>query len=742
MKRILILFIIFIANMPIFAQTDGISYQAVIIDPDAKEIPGVDVVGNILPNATISIRFTIFDANNTEEFTEVQTTETDQYGMINLVIGVEDHDGFTSISWDGTAKDLKVDIDFSGTGSDFLDLSRQALLFAPYAYHRNITATGTLDVDGTTNLNNELIVDGPTNLNSSLDVNNINPTNLTGTLSVDEATNLNNTLTVVGKTDLMDSLNVNLSPSLFDGKITVEDSATFNGPAAFNAPVDFVEITVNGPSHLNGQVNVNANMDTIGDEMNYNAYPLLVQGSSQGIAVKVNGARSGVNNYISFWDTETGAMWGRIEGQTIADLSADPEHMYEVASNAVDVGLASADVVVANADIVVAAADLGIAVVETVQAGVSLTAASTSSTACAGLGACVTAPVPSFIVSETANLVVAIANAVVVTANLALVVANAVIVDGNLVKVVADGTAYETFITDNIGVTYQSGSGDYAEWLPKANPTDKFLAGDLVGLKNGYITKSTSGVDKVMVISTNPIVLGNMPQENNEKNYEKIAFIGQVPVRVIGKVEPGDYILPTIYGGGFGKAVNPDEMNITDYKKIVGVAWSGADGENINIINVAVGLNTNDLSNVIQNQKEEINFLQSQINNTNLILSQLVPGYSEALNEEICIPIDTTIANKTVKENYKKNEYADVNIITPTADDIIYVAPTRSQMLEAIKMTKTSYLESGKSIDDHPFWKKMRDEPAYKEEILQFIEGEFNKAIKTQKAVDRKLSQQ
>ncbi len=748
MKRILAITLFLIVSTSIFAQTDGISYQAVIIDPDVEEIPGVNIEGNILPNATIAIRFTIFDATNAEEFEEVHITETDQFGMINLMIGSVNNEEFTRISWDGTIKDLNVEIDFSGAGSDFIDLSRQELTFVPFAYHRNITATGTLSVDDATNLNSELTVEGPTNLNSSLDVNNNNNTNLTGMLNVDGTTALNNTLTVYGSAILMDSLSVNLSPSLFDGNITVEDTATFNGPALFNAPVNFVEITVDGPSFLNGQMTLDATADTtLGDQDNYNAYPLLVKGSSQGIAIKVNGSRSGINNYVSFWDSETGEMWGRIEGQTIGDLWADPEHIYETASNATNVTIATADVVIANVDVAIAVAEGVMQIAEIVQAGVSLTAAGTATTVCGGLGACVTAPPPSFIVSETANLVKEIANGVIVAANLVSTIANAVTVDANLALAIADGVAYEAFVHANIGVTYQSGSGDYAEWLPKANPADKFLPGELVGIRNGYITKSTSGADKVMVISTNPIVLGNMPQKENEKNYERIAFMGQVPVKVIGTVKSGDYILPSVLGSGFGVAVHPDKMKITDYKKIVGVAWSDAQEAGISAVNVAVGLNTNDLGKVIFEQEEKIISLQEQINSfqqqsdeTYTVLSELVPGFKEALDENIYIP-DSLTKRKALKKETKDVHivHNNVPLLSSSANDIVYIKPSREQMIEAIEQTKAAYLESGKSIDEHPFWKKMRDEPAYKEEILEFIDKKLNKTMHIHKSVDKKL---
>ena len=248
MKILLPITFFLAATLSAYAQNDGMSYQAVIIDPNSKELPGVDAQGNILPNASVSIRFTILDASNIEEYQEVQTTNTDQYGMVNLIIGQGEPTSvgtgdFTLISWDGTSKSLRVEIDFEGTGNSFTDMNRQELTFIPYAYHRDITATGTLTVDDATDLNGELTVQGPTNLNSSLDVNNDNATNLSGTLTVEATTSLNDQLTVGGKTNLNDSLNINnQSPTHFSGDITVaaQGTSTFNGSAVFNHPLSLL----------------------------------------------------------------------------------------------------------------------------------------------------------------------------------------------------------------------------------------------------------------------------------------------------------------------------------------------------------------------------------------------------------------------------------------------------------------------------------------------------------------------
>ena len=57
MKNLItLLSFILLINHQVFAQTDGLNYQAVIIDPDPEEIPGIDVTGNILPNKEINVR--------------------------------------------------------------------------------------------------------------------------------------------------------------------------------------------------------------------------------------------------------------------------------------------------------------------------------------------------------------------------------------------------------------------------------------------------------------------------------------------------------------------------------------------------------------------------------------------------------------------------------------------------------------------------------------------------------------
>jgi len=760
MKKLLLIVIFIFVELNIYAQTDGISYQAVIIDPNGIELPGVDSDGNILPNTKISIRFTILDATNSEEYQEVQNTETDLFGRVNLIIGTQNPDNFASLEWDGSAKDLKVEIDFKGSGSNFVDMSREQLTFVPYSYHRNILARGTLIVDDTTDLNGELVVQGPTNLNSTLNVNNNNDTNLSGQLKVEGKTILKNSFEVDGLTVLNDSLNVKAKSS-FSGNMQVTADAVFEGkmefqsdePANFNSMVVKDSLNVDGSSNFNGQMSINLNGSTLEkssdsknknnttvkgyDQEVFNHYAFQIQGHPQGIAIKVNQERSSHNNYISFWDTNNdrgfgGEMWGRIEGISDAELEDSWDYKKER--------------LLKTWDIVTATYSAGKSVTDAIIAGAELVASGTSSTACLGVGACVTAPIPSLIVVAIFNQVLAIADGVLSLLNLG--------------KAVKERATYHNNKFANIGVTYASGAGDYAEWLPKENNSQVFMEGELVGVKNGMVTKNTWDVEKIMVVSTRPIVLGNMPQPNNEKNSVKIAFMGQVPVSVIGKVEPGDFILPDVLGNGFARAVNPENMKTNDYKKVAGVAWSIIEkiNDKLFIVNVAVGINNNDMNKVVSRQQDELKALElvyeklkQEMEFSNSILKKLVPGYGEAL--ETGKGIDTTIS-KNHKNSINKG-FAESQIAYSREDDIIYFEITKEQIGVAIEIAREQYqvaieeskvlsklsLNNNKVIDeanllpieDHPFWQKIDSDPSYKNEIIDYIQLNMEKSIHTHK---------
>ncbi len=550
MKKIITFFVLLFFALTVKAQTDGITYQAVIIDNNPEEIPGVDIPANNLPNMPLTVRFSILDSGNAIEYQETHETNTDSYGMINLMIGQgsetsESSGAFSAIYWNNV-KFLRVEIDlFDGNG--LVEFSFQELTYIPYVKHR------------------ELIADGVTNLNSSLTVNNQSPTLLTGDLTVEGLVAFDGELEIGGDTQIYADLTVSGDTNL-GGTLDVIGQATFNDSdfqnitvaqtTDLNGTLDVAgtstlnnTLTVEAISNLNGRVIIDANMDAVGGDLFSAAHPLRVQGSRQGISIELTGNAGGTpnsgNNFLSF----TGAnniRYGRIEGQTATELHNSFPWVFDQVHEGLQYGFQLAMIVV---DLI-------------------------------GIDDADAAAVEGF----------------------------------EMVEIIEYWAGRNIHRENNLGVAFESGFGDYAEWLEKEKTNEIFSYGDIVGVKGGKISKDTESADHYMVISQNPIVLGNMPNQNRELDYEKVAFMGQVPVKIMGKVAKGDYIIPSNLNDGIGRAVSPRSLKISDFNKVVGVAWSTSESKGISMVNLAVGINMNDTAHIIKKQQEEVNALKKQLN--------------------------------------------------------------------------------------------------------------------------------
>ena len=302
-----------------------------------------------------------------------------------------------------------------------------------------------------------------------------------------------------------------------------------------------------------GRVRINSS--ATGNDTDLDAYPLAVSGGRQGIVVTLNENADSDNNFVSFRDPR--GFRGRIEGQSVADVFSDPEY-----------------------DLLTA-----IDIIEITVAGIELAGAASSVNACAGFGVVACPPVPSLIAAATASLAA---------------------------QVVRTGLT-QGFFFANLGIAYESGSADYAEWLERADVSERMEPGDIVGVTGGKVSKSTVGAHKLLVVSSAPIVLGNMPQPEDEARYEKIAFLGQVPVKVAGPVRTGDYIIPSGLGDGTGIAVSPGLMTAEEFMKVVGRAWTGSESAPVKYVTVAVGLDSGDIAGVVQRQQSEIEALRREI---------------------------------------------------------------------------------------------------------------------------------
>ena len=162
------------------------------------------------------------------------------------------------------------------------------------------------------------------------------------------------------------------------------------------------------------------------------------------------------------------------------------------------------------------------------------------------------------------------------------------------------------------GVVYGSKGADYAEWLPKQNKEDKFQLGQIVGIHDGKVSLKTEGAEQIMAVSHAPCVLGNLPEEDEVDNFQKVAFMGQIPVVVRGKVEAGDYIVPSGEEDGTAKAISADDLRPEHLDQILGRAWSESTNEIYSMINVVVGVDTHLSARLAEMHGDEIDDLRQE----------------------------------------------------------------------------------------------------------------------------------
>ncbi len=671
-----ILFLLFFAST-LLAQNipQGMSYQAVARDAD----------GQLLAEMPISIRIALI--SNIERrivaYSEIHNIKTNEYGLFNFTIGHgESQTGsFVEIPWESEEIWLEVALDVKA-GEDFKEMNTTKLLTVPYAFRAGSA--------------NELIPINP-NGDSRVTwwgqpwwnieglektdpdkhfVGNIDSVDLVfRTNNIDRfRIKANGQLCIVGSLDIAGNLYVHGDSVIFDhdlfvgDNIYVENNVTAGGDGTFynihalnNGTIDN-EFTVGGKSKLNGQVTIKANLG--GGDGNYDSYPLRVEGSGQGIAIKASaGTPNNNNNFITFFNSSNNAI-GRIEGETILEAVLTPEYIFDNA-------LLFAEEVKAIANVVSAAIPVAVVGTPVAQAG--------------PCGAC--------IAMAAADLVLATANLI----------------------------GYNAFALTNLGVTYQSGSADYAEWLERNDPNEQIFAGDIVGVNSGKISKYTTNAQQYMVISTKPAILGNMPMDGNEDLFEKVAFMGQIPVKVRGIVLSGDYILPSGINDGTGIAVSPEDIKAEQYREIVGVAWSSAYLDNrISLINMAIGLNANDVANLVVQQEKKIKDLENKLNSFERRFLALENGTVYTPNEVIAevSSVEKVMTRHEVFASYMPSELS------------------AEVMEEAMLYLENEYKALGINFEDHPGLNRLFTDAAYKAEIIKKTQDNYKKTYQNFKEIE------
>lgn len=402
-----------------------------------------------------------------------------------------------------------------------------------------------------------------------------------------------------------------------------------------------------------GQLEIYPGTAIKGNDTDEGAYPVTINGSNQGIYIEIDEERSGANNFLTFEDDD--GIQGRVEGQTLDELTATEGFRIQVANFALDAA--------------------------------KLTASSIATAVEVG--------------GELASILGAPAGAA-----LAIDVGSK-IAEGIAILIQAGNWTANLFL--NIGVSYSSGGADFAEYIPRVPGERDLFPGQVVGIKNGLVSLQTQGADHLRVISTAPLALGNMPQAEEAHLYEMVAFRGQVPVFVSGPVNIGDYILPSGKNDGLALAVCPEEMQAKDFRNIIGVAWSPADDAPMNLVNVAIGINSNDLGYKLDELDQKVNnILEYLQGNGTLDGLDVVDGQGrEAVASESGSGVEEAFEKGLSDEEF--DQFLDEN---EAFFNDVYGSAKKALTEQGYDLTK--YPEILDMLDNPvPFIKKIRRDPRF-----------------------------
>jgi hypothetical protein len=96
-----------------------------------------------------------------------------------------------------------------------------------------------------------------------------------------------------------------------------------------------------------------------------------------------------------------------------------------------------------------------------------------------------------------------------------------------------------------------------------------------------------------------------MPAEGKTDLGNSIVFIGQAPVKIMGAVKSGDFIIGQINTPGYGIAKHPADMTVEDFKLAVGRSWDTDETEGLKLANTVIGVHNSSFLNLIKDLKEK-----------------------------------------------------------------------------------------------------------------------------------------
>jgi hypothetical protein len=364
------LFLAVLFSSQLFAQTKGLTYQAVIYQPSGEIIPGVNNSNAPIANQNICLQFSILNEFSQLEYQEKVQIATDEFGMVNLVIGNGTQTGgfaanFSAIAWGTDQKILEVNLDVDGQCSAFVQISSQKLEYIPYAFYAQSTETisGIVPIEngGTnaTTIQEAKVNLGLDNVDNTSDLD--KPISLATQAALDSKENISNksVATNLGTSDVLyptqNAVKTYVDAGLNTANAALQ-TATLNNQnaiAAVQADVDQNELDADA-ADLVLQNNINALQNTVNNNATANTAALNLKentankststtlGTSNVLFPTQNAVKTYVDGNINTVNANTAALQATVATNALNAINAVAAVQADVDQNELDAEAADA----------------------------------------------------------------------------------------------------------------------------------------------------------------------------------------------------------------------------------------------------------------------------------------------------------------------------------------------------------------------------------------------------------------
>jgi hypothetical protein len=111
--------------------------------------------------------------------------------------------------------------------------------------------------------------------------------------------------------------------------------------------------------------------------------------------------------------------------------------------------------------------------------------------------------------------------------------------------------------------------------------------------------------------------------------------------------------------------------------------------------------------------------LKSQIDRTNEILAELIPGFREAAGMGAAPVRVAQVA---------ADHHDDVHFVHSGEGDIVYHKLSDAELEAGLNRAEEIFREAGADLNEHPFWKRIHSDAGYKEEVLANVKTKLEKS--------------